>query len=258
MKKKLTLIGIIGCALFSTIALSSFDGKAAGTNPITMLPIESQGAIVYDMDGGDDIAIYSSDLVNLNNEINALGVYTDEQVTGLDTRIATALADVQSGKTTLATKINSKTGTTTVTTTNPTWVQLSSGVDTVYTKGYNAGISASQPTYTSRSVSRSDSGSSSSSAFTAPSNGYAIVVGAMGRNGGGPDCDSSVYIKGTRMFTEGHNGVSEWIWAGAISKGQTIYCSAWSEGGYCAAACYIWFYPGGSGAAVGPSCILSR
>ena len=136
------LIYIPGIMITVSILFYSMNSKAVGTDPISHNALESTGSVVFDMDS--DIALYKSDLKNIQNNISELGIYTDENMDDLTTRITTLTNNTSAGKTSLATKINSKTGTTTVTTSNPTFNQLQSGIDSVYTAGYNAGVSASK------------------------------------------------------------------------------------------------------------------
>ena len=80
MKKKTTLIivmaGIMIGSILGSIVPSLFnDVQAAGVSPVTIAAQQSAGNF-----GIGPASIVSSDVTNLRNEANALGVWMDESI----------------------------------------------------------------------------------------------------------------------------------------------------------------------------------
>ena len=219
------IVGIMSGMIISTVLLSSIEGHSAGTNPITMTDLQSTGSYVFDGDGSNDVKLYKSDLRNIYNEIDALGAYTDEELTNTNTRITNLSNDVTSGKTKLKNKINSyKSGT--ITADTPTFAQLKAGVDTVYTTGVAKGKADSVPKTLSKdlTVAEGDTGSIS---CTVPSNAKKAYVTVSLYNGLARNSNS-----GSGYATVGGstrvNGAG--TWSGAVSAGSTIYISLDNSG----------------------------
>lgn len=133
------ITGIILCFF----AFSSFS-KAEGTCPVPLADISSQGVLIYNTgDSSSDIKLYTSDLINLKNEIEALGIYTDEELTDVNLHIDEIIADVSSGKKNIAEELNNKGADIDISHGRvPSWSDLKGGVEPVYTNGYNTGYSA--------------------------------------------------------------------------------------------------------------------
>lgn len=120
------------------IFLNSINVHADVTYPTTINDIQSSGKYVYG--DGTKISIDSRDLKNLHDELYNLGIYSENKISSYETSLATQSGLVDTGKKNIASKINTKTGTTTIPLTPvPSWDSLKSGVDSVYTKGYNTG-----------------------------------------------------------------------------------------------------------------------
>ncbi len=81
------LIGVLSIYL-----LFSQNIYATGTCPVPLANIESVGVLKYETDS--PVELYTSDLKNLKDEINSLGIYTDEQLTQINTDIDNLITDV--------------------------------------------------------------------------------------------------------------------------------------------------------------------
>ena len=140
MKNRSFILKISGVFL-GIIALASIysvKSNAEGTNPITLSAIESTGVIKYQTDV--PVEFYTSDLVNLKNEINSLGIYTDEQLTSINTHIDALISEVSEGKRNIAGEMNTYGASIPLTGSNiPTWTQLKNGIKPVYDNGFNIG-----------------------------------------------------------------------------------------------------------------------
>ncbi len=133
------ITGIILCFFI----FSSFS-KAEGTCPVPLADVSSQGVLIYNTgDSSSDIKLYTSDLINLKNEIEALGIYTDEELTDVNLHIDEIIADVSSGKRNIAEELNTHGADIDISNEKvPSWSELKGGVEPVYTNGYNTGYSA--------------------------------------------------------------------------------------------------------------------
>ena len=117
-----------GCITSALIFSMFFKTDAAGTCPITLQPIQSTGNLIF-----SPFQFHSSDLVNLRSEINDLGAWADGEISALN-------IEVTNGKNSLRDKINSKKSGTLHTGTIPTFAQLVSAIDTIYTEAKDEGV----------------------------------------------------------------------------------------------------------------------
>ena len=134
---------LITCIILCFFIFSSFS-KAEGVCPVPLEDISSQGSLIYNTgDSSTDIKIYTSDLINLKNEIESLGIYTDEELTDVNLHIDEIIADVSSGKRNIAEELNTYGADIDISHDKvPSWSELKGGVEPVYTNGYNTGYSA--------------------------------------------------------------------------------------------------------------------
>jgi hypothetical protein len=124
-------------------AFCSMDSNAAGNSPISHHALSSTGDIAFDFEDDNDVRFYTSDLKNLQTDIDVQAEYVTEKNTLLTTNINSLKTEVVNGKGSLVTKVNAKTGKTTLSGT-PTFAQINSSIDTVYSTGFAAGVSASK------------------------------------------------------------------------------------------------------------------
>lgn len=214
---KRNILGIMGGVIMSSVLLLSLESHGAGTNPVPMTPIQSQGTYVFDGDGSNDVKIYASDIINLHNELNNLGIYTDSKLTTYNTNIDTLESNVVTRKNTIKDRINYyKSGT--ITATDPTYVQLESGIGTVYTTGYNYGKSNTNPSTGTNSGSASNDEVKNIS-YTVPSSANGAYATCTIYNGFGTNNN---YGLGT-VTVGGSTVKTGWgFWSGSVGAGKTI------------------------------------